>query len=63
MAVKIKCSNCKKILKEEGDEMKKAQGHYRVYENLWNSVQDAGSRRLILCLECGTADVPSAFYN
>jgi len=52
MACKLRCPKCKKMLKEEGDEMKSSNGEYRVYDNLANSKLDAGSYRLILCLEC-----------
>lgn len=52
MAAKLECPKCKKILKEEGDEMKEAQGEYRVYESCWNSKHAKGAHRIIKCLEC-----------
>ena len=52
MAAKLKCNHCGKMLKEEGDEMKLAEGEYRVYENLWNGHYKKGRFRLILCLKC-----------
>ena len=48
MASKIECPNCKKMLKEEGDASKSAQGEYRVYDSLFNSKHF----RIIRCLEC-----------
>jgi hypothetical protein len=53
MACKLKCPNCGKVLKEEGDEMKLSQGEYRVYDSIWNSKCENGTHRLILCLFCG----------
>ena len=52
MAAKLQCPKCNNVLKEEGDEMKEAQGEYRVYDSLWNSKHDAGKFRVILCLLC-----------
>ncbi len=52
MAAKLKCPKCDLILKEEGDEMKEAQGEYRVYDNLSNSVHKGDKFRVILCLSC-----------
>jgi hypothetical protein len=51
MACKLKCPECLKVLREEGDEGKKG-GEYRVYDSLWNSKSEAGTYRLIKCLEC-----------
>ena len=52
MAAKLECPKCKKILKEEGDEMKEAQGEYRVYKSCWNSKHAEGTHRMVKCLEC-----------
>jgi len=52
MACKLRCPECKTMLKEEGDEMKKANGEYRVYDSLWNSKHEAGAFRLLRCLKC-----------
>lgn len=52
MASKLRCPNCRKMLKEEGDQLKSANGEYRVYDNLANSKNIAGRFRLVGCLEC-----------
>ena len=53
MAAKCQCPKCKKMLKEEGDQGKQAQGEYRVYDNLGNSAVAAGKHRIVECLACG----------
>ena len=55
MSCKLKCPQCKKALKEEGDGTKRSGGEYRVYDSLWNSKQIKSTFRLIKCLECGFA--------
>ncbi len=52
MSCKLKCPKCKKILKESGDEMKKAEGEYLIFDSLENSNHQAATYRLIECLEC-----------
>lgn len=52
MAAKIQCPECGKMLKEYGDEMKDAQGCYRVYDSLPNSIEKQGEHRLLECLQC-----------
>jgi hypothetical protein len=49
MACKMWCPQCKKVLKEEGDESKEAQGEYRVY----NSDKGLKNYRVLKCLLCG----------
>ena len=56
MAAKIPCPNCGKMLKELGDEGKKAEGEYIVYDSLRNSKNDARDSRIIECLCCGRAE-------
>jgi len=53
MAHVIKCINCCKTLKEEGDEGKGFNREYRVYSNMWNCKIEADKYRIIECLECG----------
>jgi len=60
MACKLKCPNCLKVLREEGDEGKQG-GEYRVYDSLWNGASEAGKYRLIKCLECGHASEVNNF--
>jgi len=61
MACILKCPNCGKTLKEEGDGMKSNPREYRVYDNLANSHREAGSRRRIECLDCGHMDTVKRF--
>lgn len=61
MAAKLECPNCKRILKEEGDGGKRAQGEYRVYDSLRNSKREVGYSRLIECIKCGYKGHPLAF--
>jgi len=66
MACKLKCPKCSKVLKEEGDAMKRAQGEYRVFDSLWNPKSEAGKYRLIECLSCyhfgGPMDFDPCFW-
>jgi len=50
MAAKMTCPNCKKVCKEEGDEMKTANGEYRVI--------DIGAYRIIKCSSCDCSEHP-----
>ena len=63
MACLLKCPNCGKTLKEEGDEVKSTRFSYRVYDNLSNSKLREGSRRRIECLSCGHMDTVAKFDN
>lgn len=59
MAAKLKCPRCGKMLKEQGDEMKQAQGEYRILE----PTPYAGeiSTRLVMCLCCGFTAEPMEY--
>lgn len=52
MACKLKCPNCKRILKERGDGGKLAQGTYVVF---------VGEPRRVRCTSCKTEDSVEAF--
>lgn len=52
MAHKLKCPNCEKYLREEGDEGKSGD-EYRVYESLPNCKYAGAAFRRIECLACG----------
>ena len=52
MACKLNCPKCGKMLKEEGDEMKRSEGEYRVYDSAGNSKQPNGKFRGLKCLAC-----------
>ena len=52
MACKLKCPNCKRILKELGDGGKLAQGTYVVL---------AGEPRKVRCTKCGVEGTVEAF--
>lgn len=56
MALKMKCPNCGKMLKELGDDSKGADGEYIVYDSLPNSINKAGDSRILECLSCGMSD-------
>jgi hypothetical protein len=47
----LKCPNCNRILKEEGDAAKTAPGEYREYKSVKNAAHG-----LVLCLLCHYAD-------
>jgi hypothetical protein len=49
------------MLKEEGDDMKQANGEYRVYDSLWNSKHESGAFRLVRCLKCKHTNAVRAF--
>jgi len=52
MAAKIKCPHCNRILKQEGDFGKQAQGTYRVYDSIPNWTWDKNPHRVLKCLKC-----------
>jgi Zn ribbon nucleic-acid-binding protein len=54
MAAKMECPYCNKVLKEEGDECKSAQGEYKVIES---------GVRQIECLACGFINNISAWSH
>lgn len=54
MAAKLECPVCHRVLKEEGDLDKEAQGEYRVYDSLPTLVAEAGQHRAIECIKCGS---------
>lgn len=55
MSAKMRCPGCELYLKEEGDNMKQAQGEYKVL--------DAGGHRFIKCLKCGVIKTVSNWSN
>lgn len=66
MAANLKCPNCGRILREEGDESKRQTGadaprEYRVYDSAGNSKSMPGQYRLIVCLCCYHVTTPDEF--
>ena len=54
MACKLRCPSCELVLKEQGDEGKRAQGEYVV-------VDMSEENRTIKCLKCGHVGPPREF--
>jgi len=52
MAHRFCCPKCGRVLEEEGDQTKLAQGEYRVFDSAGNSKHSAGSFRIIMCMVC-----------
>lgn len=61
MACKLRCPACRRMLKEEGDEMKRAQGEYRV--RALTAATTGEQARQVECLECGWLGDPSAMMD
>jgi len=58
MAHKLRCPNCRRMLKQKGDEMKQAQGEYRVHDICAELTRETA--RMIECLECREKFSPEA---
>lgn len=58
MASKLRCPYCRRMLKQEGDEMKQSQGAYRVHTLRAETTGETA--RLCECLECGQTFSPMA---
>lgn len=54
MACKLRCPTCEKVLKEKGDEGKRAEGEYVV-------IDESEKNRTVKCLVCGHQGPPMEF--